>query len=234
VADRFRRDRSLAPLPPARLRVRVAGTTSREAFLTVGRRCAADFIGAFERVRRTNDADQRWLDFGCGCGRVTRHLSDRLPDREIWGVDVDAEAVRFASKNLAGTFRPIAPSPPTTLPDEFFDVVLASSVFTHLPEAAGGQWLGELARVLRPGGLLLATTHGPALTFSRPDLTRQQLAKLEAEGFLFAPGGASFNEDSAFHSLDYLRGPWTARFTLELFLERGLAGYQDLSVWRRR
>ena len=43
-------------------------------------------------------------------------------------------------------------------PDDSFDVVYACSVFSHLPETLHLLWLAEIRRVLRPGGVLVATT----------------------------------------------------------------------------
>lgn len=53
--------------------------------------------------------------------------------------------------------------PPTTYPDSLFDVVYAVSVFTHLTEDRQLSWLAEFARIIRPCGLLLLTTHGDRL-----------------------------------------------------------------------
>src|SRR5262249_14848680 len=44
--------------------------------------------------------------------------------------------------------------------DASFDLVYAFSVFTHLPESLQLAWMGELRRVLRPGGYLLISLHG--------------------------------------------------------------------------
>ena len=59
-----------------------------------------------------------------------------------------------------GHFEKVPPSPPTTLPSSSFDVVYAYSVFSHLNEAVGLAWVKELARALRPGGVLIVTTQG--------------------------------------------------------------------------
>jgi ubiquinone/menaquinone biosynthesis C-methylase UbiE len=42
-------------------------------------------------------------------------------------------------------------------PDQFFDVIIAYSVFTHLPERINLHWMRELARVSRPGCVLCLT-----------------------------------------------------------------------------
>jgi len=154
--------------------------------------------------------------------------------RQLWGIDTDVAAIRWAQKHLGpAIFLLIEPSGPAPFPAAFFDVVVAVSVFTHFAEAAQDIWLRELHRVLRPGGLLFASTHSPTLTFTRPDLTPAQHASLTARGFLFAPGGGPFNEGSAFHTRLYLESSWGALFLLREFREYGLAGYQDLSVWER-
>lgn len=115
--------------------------------------------------------------------------------------------------------------------DGAFDLVYSVSVFTHLDDAAQRSWLAEIRRVLRPGGIFVASTHAPELTWSRPDLAPEQRRSLSETGFLFAPGVGRFNEASAFHSERYLRAEWGRLFELKSFQSHGLAGYQDLALW---
>jgi SAM-dependent methyltransferase len=221
-------------LPPARLRSRVAGTTRRHDFLSVGRTSVAAIQNAFLTSRNPRESYSRWLDFGCGSGRIARHLADFEPIRDLWGVDIDAEAVAWASRHLRGRYHLIPRRPPVDFDPSFFDVVYVGSVFTHLNEEDQSVWLKELHRFLRPGGLLIASTHGPDLTYSRPDLTQDQHVDLQKRGFLFAPSQTGyFNDDGAFHSRDYLRETWGRLYGLLFFSEHGLDGYQDLSVWRK-
>ena len=46
--------------------------------------------------------------------------------------------------------------PPLDFPDDHFDLVTALSVFTHITDG-WSDWLLEIRRVLKPGGLLIAT-----------------------------------------------------------------------------
>jgi SAM-dependent methyltransferase len=231
LVDRYRPE--ISPLPPASLRAAVGLTSSRREFLDTGRAAAQSIDAAFDRVCGGSPAAYpRWLDFGCGAGRVSRHLMKR--EHQLWGIDTNSTAIRWAQTHLQpAIFLPIEPSGPAPFPAAFFDVVVAVSVFTHFAEPTQDIWLRELCRILRPGGLLFASTHSPTLTFTRPDLTPGQRASLSARGFLFAPGGGAFNEDSTFHSRLYLERSWGALFLLRDFCECGLAGYQDLSVWER-
>lgn len=223
-----------ARLPPARLRRRVSQTSDREEFSRVGRAAASDIAAAFERSRDTARAYPRWLDFGCGPGRVARHLLRFSGIEELTGVDVDEPAIRWAASHLRpARFRHIQPDPPTGLPSASFDVIFSVSVFTHLSEEAQRAWLAHLADLLVPGGLLIASTHSPELTHTLPNLSPGELETLKREGFLFVSAGAAFNEDAAFHSLDYLERVWTAEFTRVDFVPYGLGKHQDLSVWRR-
>jgi SAM-dependent methyltransferase len=193
-----------------------------------------DILGAFEKLRIGADQSVRWLDFGCGSGRIARHLIRSPSIRELWGVDVDAPAVSWCAKHLSpGKFSTIGTEPPTELPAGHFDVVISGSVFTHLAEEPQRRWLAEIHRLLRPGGALITCTHSPKLTFMRPDLTAGQHAELQRRGFLFAPGGGPFNEDAAFHSRAYLEENWAPWFRLEVFQELGYCGFQDLSAWRK-
>jgi SAM-dependent methyltransferase len=222
------------PLPPARLRFRVGASSSREEFLRIGRVCADDLMAAYLSAGRPAKDDGRWLDFGSGCGRVARHLIGRAPIADYTGVDVDAPQIAWAARHLAGRFATIPPSPPTALPSGGFDVVFSISVFTHLDEAAQFAWLAELRRLLRPGGLLLATTHAPKIAESAIGIRPEELAALARRGFLFRRSVGPFNEQAAFHSGEYLRSAWAPSFDFVAHHPFALGQFQDITLWQRR
>ena len=224
---------SRLPLPPARLRRRVGLTSSRDEFLTVGSEVARTVLRAYDQHRRPEESHGRWLDFGCGCGRLARFLVGS-GERELHGVDVDRAAIRWLARRFGPGFVATGARPPLPFPAAAFDVACAISVFTHLDEPMQLAWLQELHRILRPRGLLIASTHHVDLVWTRPDITEESRAKLAADGFLFAPGGNRFNDDSAFHSLPYLERTWGRLFALRTYAKLGLCGYQDLTVWEAK
>ena len=67
---------------------------------------------------------------------------------------------------------------------------------------------------------------------TRDDLTPEQTAELDGTGFLFAPGRWAFNENSTFHTPDYMEKSWGRWFRCRLFVPKGLMNYQDVSVWQ--
>jgi SAM-dependent methyltransferase len=147
------------PFPPPRLRVLVCAGASLDEFLLSGAQTADEIRelvnGTFEHVSPV-------LDFGCGCGRVLRHFAGA--QGVFFGSDYNAEAIGWCRENLGfASFLVNGPEPPLALDDEAFGLLYAISVFTHLPEAAQRAWLREFARVLRPAGLLIFTTHGSAV-----------------------------------------------------------------------
>jgi SAM-dependent methyltransferase len=149
------------PLPPAWLRVRVAGTADAEWFLASGR-VARETIEESLEAAGTSLADiEDILDFGCGCGRVIRWLAD-VPAR-LRGSDFDGRAIAWCRENLGfAEFGTNGLEPPLDLDDESLDLVYAFSVLTHLPLPVQHAWMAELRRLLRPSGILVLSTHGDA------------------------------------------------------------------------
>jgi SAM-dependent methyltransferase len=191
---------------------------------------------AFQRTRDPGRAYPDWLDFGCGCGRIARYVAALPEVVSLRGVDVDADLVGWAVRSLphCGRFATMRPEPPLAFGDASFDFVYAISIFTHYTEAEQLAWLDEMTRVLRPGGLLLATTIAPPLAGAFPGVSARDLARLEESGFLCVNADSSaFNERAAFHSPGYLRTRWGTRFTQRLHEPSGFVGYQDLTVWER-
>jgi SAM-dependent methyltransferase len=219
------------PLPPPVLRGRVSWTTSRREFQRVGKEGSSDVEAAFAAARRPGADYGRWLDFGCGCGRMSRHLAAADPDRRLTGVDVDRPAVSWAAGRLRGRFFSIEERPPIALPPASFDVAVAVSVFTHLGEDRQREWREELHRLIRPGGLLIATTLPPHLVSMVPNLAPGQSDELNRRGFLYAPGPGPFNQNAAFHSRKFLEETWQPLFRLVDFRPAGMTKFQDLSVW---
>src|SRR6476659_2053725 len=149
------------PVPPARLRIRVAGTADVDWFLESGRLAEESIRASLARAGTRLEDMACILDFGCGCGRVVRRWAG-LPG-EIRGSDLDGVAVDWCRENLRfATFTQNGLEPPLPFPSEDVDLVYAFSVLTHLPVPVQHAWMEELTRVVRPAGYLLASTPGEA------------------------------------------------------------------------
>jgi len=104
---------------------------------------------------------KRVLDFGSGAGRTLRHFARDAQRAEFWAADIDAPSIRWLTENLCPPFHAwqSAHNPPLGLEHSSFDLIYAISIFTHLTDNSV-PWLLELHRLLRPGGILIATYMG--------------------------------------------------------------------------
>jgi SAM-dependent methyltransferase len=215
-------------LPPARLRVRVAGTADPKWFVESGSLTAAVVAEVLEQHGVKQGG---LLDFGCGCGRVLRHWSGR---EDLHGCDRDAEAIRWCREHLPfARFERHDAAPPLPYEDQRFGAVSAISVFTHLPEEAHEPWRDELRRVLAPGGLLVLTTHGEGYA---DRLSGDERAQFDAgELVVRRPGAAGTNLCTAFHPPGYVRAVLAEGFELLELRPEGAEGtpVQDLVVLRK-
>jgi SAM-dependent methyltransferase len=103
------------------------------------------------------------LDFGCGCGRLSRWLEDVGQDGRLFGCDYNDELVSWCRDNLPFLDAQVnGPTPPLPYAERTFDLVFALSIFTHLPLDRQVEWCTEIRRLLRPGGLFCFTVCGDA------------------------------------------------------------------------
>jgi SAM-dependent methyltransferase len=222
------------PVPPARLIVRVAGTPDAAWFLESGRLGAEAIRAALARAGRPVEGLGAMLDFGCGCGRVTRRWAG-LDGTAVHGSDQSAEAVEWCRRNLPfARFATNRLEPPLAYDGESFDLLYALSVFTHLPEELQLAWAHELGRVVKPGGFLLLTVHGERY---RARLTEAERARYDAGQLVVRwEEGAGSNLCSAFHPSSYVKDRLASPFELVEFVPEGATGnpHQDLYLLRRR
>jgi len=117
------------------------------------------FVELFRRHVGRLTPQTRVLDFGCGWGRVLRFFLREVDQAGLWGVDPIWPFVEAARRaNPWCQYVEGGKAPPSPFAPGYFDLVYAYSVFSHLSEAAHRAWLADIHRVLRPGGLLIATT----------------------------------------------------------------------------
>lgn len=155
------------PIPPLPMREAVGPTDPAAFDNPTGERIFASVpLEAYDSV----------FDFGCGCGRLARQLIQQTPrPRSYLGVDLHLPLVDWAQTNLAphaegfefahhdvrydawnpGEDKPeIAPFPTG---DGSRSLVIGFSVFTHLIQTHAEYYLGEVARILAPGGVFYST-----------------------------------------------------------------------------
>jgi SAM-dependent methyltransferase len=102
----------------------------------------------------------RLLDFGCGFGRHLRFFLKDYPTERLFGVDIDPVFIQICERTFPGpNFSVCGVRPPLEFVEGFFDLVYAFSVFSHLNEETGMKWIDEFARLVRPGGAVMVTTH---------------------------------------------------------------------------
>jgi SAM-dependent methyltransferase len=200
------------PLPPRWSRMAVAGTPDASWFLESGRKTARMIADTFARHGQPIEEVGDLLDFGCGCGRVVRHWR-ALSATSVHGTDFNARLISWCTKNLTfADFSKNELAPPLRLAEDRFDAAYAFSVFTHLPEELTLEWLAELSRVLRPGGLLVVSTHGEAYADRLSHEERERF--LSGEAVIHRSRVAGTNLCTAFHPANYVRARFTRDFEL--------------------
>lgn len=148
-------------VPPAHLAFDAYGHTSWQWYFDSGvidAKAIADILNSENMANHV-----RILEWGCGPGRVIRHLNDYLKHNnvELYGTDYNAESIKWCQSYIEGIkFYVNQIQPPFPFETNCFDCIYAISVFTHLSEAMHFEWIREIRRVLKPKGLIIMTTHG--------------------------------------------------------------------------
>jgi SAM-dependent methyltransferase len=137
----------------AEMRCEVSKTRDQKA-ITLGH---PSYVWRFGQDRRLElirhygglEAGMRILDVGCGLGVYLRKL--RTISDDVYGVDVDADKVAEAQKELPHIYQ--APAEELPFPDAYFDAILLHEVLEHVRDDC--QALREACRVAKVGGRVI-------------------------------------------------------------------------------
>jgi SAM-dependent methyltransferase len=152
-----------APYPPLELANRVCSLEGRGDPFDAYERLGAETKSALLRMlpAEWSFGGKRVLDFGCGAGRTLRQFLVEARHGEFWGADIDGPSIAWLERTLNPPLHIIQnrADPPLGLEYGTFDLIWALSVFTHLTDSSLA-WLLELHKLLKPGGLMVATYMG--------------------------------------------------------------------------
>jgi ubiquinone/menaquinone biosynthesis C-methylase UbiE len=171
------------PLPSPELMIAVSGHADT-ANWAVSRRPAVDLIlGYLNSAGIPFRGTESILDLGCGCGRILAGWEGRLQSAKLYGADINPSLVEFCQKNIPFAETIVSTvTPPLPYADSQFDLVYCASVFTHLSRSNTIDWVKELARIIRPGGTLIASFHGKFYETRLAEISQAGLEELHRFG----------------------------------------------------
>jgi ubiquinone/menaquinone biosynthesis C-methylase UbiE len=116
-------------------------------------------IRALIRKDLRHATSARTLDLGCGPGA----FADMFAGGDYVGADLNRGYIEHARRHYRGTFI-VADARHVELPDERFDQALVFGLLHHLPDDDVRSVLGEVRRMLVPGGRALVIEDIPAVS----------------------------------------------------------------------
>lgn len=222
------------PAPPARQIFLVIRSVWGWEYWESGKKIVDELSAQLQRKNIPDDSLKSILDFGCGCGRMTRHLR-RFPNATLFGTDYNRELIEWSARELPFiSFGTNMLHPPLSYADGMFDLIIARSVFTHLDEPLQRAWMKEWRRVLRPGGYLYCTTHSGTSTHGFADDFQRRLS---SEGFVtYHSSVQGDNKCATYQTKEWVLANLTEGFEVTEHLPGTSAEHlgQDIFLFRKR
>ncbi len=218
------RDQFGHPIPPGWLAQAFTDRPDPEAFMKGGAR-TAEILAVWTAASGLQiEQANLVVDFGCGCGRVMNFLADMTTAKFV-GCDLHGPAINWCKNHLRmGQFLRGTTQPPLPLGANSVDFLYAISVLTHLDEALQNAWLDEWRRIVRPGGLVVATFHGDDYVANH--LANKSEYKAKIDDLWKANAGIAFLDNDAwahvfpdfyqttYHTIDYVTRVWARYFEI--------------------
>jgi len=197
-----------------------------------------------ERYSSTTSSNLSILDWGCGCGRVSRFFENAFGACSVYGVDIDPVNIKWNQQHLdKNRYKLISFEPALPFNDNHFDVIYGISVMTHLGSENQASWLKELHRALKPGGTLILTYHGLAMFFAHVN-DGTILDKFLGDGFWDQGRNLDLDEGypemkklelyrNSFNTLDNIANQCSDLFTFLKFLPGAHLAQHDYVVLKK-
>ena len=233
------------PLPSRDHIIRVAGPIGYTGFVFSGGSWFGKMCSVVEHhLGQPLSSIQNILDWGCGCGRILRHLR-HAGINNVHGADIDRFNVDWVNATFgAGSASVIHFDPPMPFQDNSFDLIYGHSVFTHLSIPDHRAWRDELHRILKPGGVALITFCTEYGTYvhrfmdfeSNPTFLNAYIK----DGFFdFGSQNVGVDDDRKgyyrliSHTTPFIIEEWQQLFDIRR-IYRGFAEHQDLFVFKKQ
>jgi SAM-dependent methyltransferase len=172
----FRMQHPGVPIPPDFF-VYETYRLSLQEYYDDGKTVATEILSLLGQATDLTKPSPVILDWGCGPGRITRHLPALLPGAVVMGCDYNEKYITWCREHLAGIrFFRNGIDPPLDIAGHSVDALISISIFTHLSAKNHIAWMDELYRVLKKGGAAFITTQGEAY---RPVLMPAELERFD-------------------------------------------------------
>ncbi len=159
----------------------------------------------------------RVLDVGCGSGTMAKALKRERPDLDVFGVDFATSAIETASGAAGGVTFKVAPAEGLPFADGWFDAVTMYDVLEHVDDPANV--LGEIARVLKPGGrfhLVLPLEGQPRTIYTLIGCGTRWTAKVKYAGHIQIYSDARYRVEAAAAHLPVTSVRWSYHYLTSL------------------
>jgi len=243
--------------PDERLQSQFVGSQGHVA-LTEAYNFYTHVKGCCDALGNTVAPESKVLDFGVGWGRILRFFLKDVAAENLYGVDVDPDILKVCQNTgLPGNLNQVNPQGPLPYAENIFDLVYAYSVFSHLSETVHIKWLSEISRVLKPGGVFVATTESRAFIAFCASLTEKDvetnwhktlktafpnpeetLGQFDEGNFIYAATGGGDHRSSDFYGeavipKSYVETVWTKYFHFIDFIDDPKRFWQAVIVMQK-
>jgi SAM-dependent methyltransferase len=119
----------------------------------------AEYLKDIVRAMLGNSSSQRVLDVGCGIGNYHGLLKGAF--RDLVGIDVSTQCIERARKENTHVSYDVYEGDVLPYADATFDAAYTICVMHHVPTSQWSNFVSEMYRILRPGGIGLIFEHNP-------------------------------------------------------------------------
>lgn len=140
-------------------------TGKLEDYLAVGRSALSNILAAAQ-CADTSEV-RKFLDFGCGAGRVLRWLSAAFPEAEAYVCDLNQDWTAFCANTFGARVVPSHVNLEALDIGSNYDLIWAGSLLTHLSETNALRALDVMHEALAPNGIMVFSAHGRRVLYNR-------------------------------------------------------------------